>query len=187
MRVIAGSARRIQLVTPAGRSTRPTTDRIKETLFNMIQNSLADAVFLDLFGGSGAIGIEALSRGAKKAVFAENDREALRAIEENLRRTGFEKNADLLAMDYLGALKVLDGREEPFDIIFMDPPYRMEYERKALEYLAHSRLLTEDTIIIAEASLDTEVDYLEALGYDNYKTKEYRTNKHIFIRRKDIP
>lgn len=182
MRVIAGSARRIQLETPAGMGTRPTTDRIKETLFNMIQYDLPDARFLDLFSGSGAIGIEAISRGAKEAVFVEQEKNALDAIHTNLERTGFTEQSQVLSMDYLGALKVLAGRDETFDVIFMDPPYNHDYERKVLEYLKETSLINEDTTIIFEASLQTEYDYADNLGYEIYKVKKYKTNQHIFLK-----
>lgn len=181
MRVIAGSARRIQLMAPKGQNTRPTTDRIKETLFNMLQSELADARFLDLFSGSGAIGIEAVSRGAGEAVLVENERSALEAIEENLSRTRLTDQCRVMAMDYLGALKVLAGRKEAFDIIFMDPPYNMGLEEKALEYLKDSPLLKEGALVVFEASLDTEVSFAEALGYEIQKIKKYKTNQHIFL------
>ncbi len=182
MRVIAGSAKRIQLVTPEGLYTRPTTDRIKETLFNMIQDYLLDARFLDLFSGSGAIAIEAISRGAKEAVLVENNNAALNAIFTNLEKTGLEDKAQVLSMDYLGALKVLEGRKETFDVIFMDPPYDQSFEMKVLEYLSASDMLHEDTLIIFEASLKTDTEYTKSLGYELYKIKEYKTNKHVFLK-----
>lgn len=181
MRVIAGSARRIQLVTPKGLNTRPTTDRIKETLFNMLQRDLADARFLDLFSGSGGIGIEAVSRGAKEAVLVENEKNALEAIGENIRRTHLDEACKVMAMDYLGALKVLAARGEPFDLIFMDPPYDLGLEKKALEYIKDTPLIKEETLIIFEASLDTEASFTEAMGYEIHKTKLYKTNQHIFL------
>ena len=106
MRVIAGSAKRLQLKTIDGLDTRPTTDRIKETLFNMISHEIADSCFLDLFSGSGAIGIEALSRGAKEAVFVEQNRKAMACIRENLTFTKLAKQSVLLEMDVLSALNV---------------------------------------------------------------------------------
>lgn len=108
MRVIAGSAKRLQLKTIDGLDTRPTTDRIKETLFNMISHEIADSCFLDLFSGSGAIGIEALSRGAKEAVFVEQNRKAMACIRENLTFTKLAKQSVLLEMDVLSALKRLE-------------------------------------------------------------------------------
>lgn len=182
MRVIAGSAKRIQLITPEGLNTRPTTDRIKETLFNMIQDYLLDARFLDLFSGSGAIGIEAISRGAKEVVFVENSNAALDAISTNLKKTGLEEKAQVLSMDYMGALKVLEGRKEAFDVIFMDPPYDQYFERNVLEYLSASDMLHEETLIIFEASLKTDTEYTKTLGYEIYKIKEYKTNKHVFLK-----
>jgi len=137
MRVIAGSARRLLLKTPLGDNTRPTTDRIKETLFNMIQNEVPGSVFLDLFAGSGAIGIEALSRGADYAVFVENDKNALTCIEENLKHTGLNDKAGIYKQDVFVSLQSLEYKYE-FDIVFMDPPYDKELERRVLEYLTIS-------------------------------------------------
>ena len=120
MRVIAGSARRLLLKTIEGMDTRPTTDRIKETLFNMLNTQIAGCTFLDLFSGSGAIGIEALSRGAKQAFFVESNPEAVSCIRENLSRTHLEEGALVLNCDVIAGLKKLEGRNPRFDIIFMD-------------------------------------------------------------------
>lgn len=182
MRVIAGSARRIQLKTIEGMNTRPTTDRIKETLFNMISPYLADCRFLDLFSGSGAIGIEALSRGAKYACFVEQNPKAMQCIKENLKKTRLEDRADIMQTDVQSAIRKLDG-EAAFDYIFMDPPYRTGMEFQVLESLKHTSLLNEDTVIIIEAALETDFDRLQQLGYDIIKEKKYKTNKHIFVER----
>ncbi|SFG31396.1 16S rRNA (guanine966-N2)-methyltransferase [Lachnospiraceae bacterium C7] len=182
MRVIAGSARRLQLKTPNGLNTRPTSDKIKETLFNMIQGNVPGAYFLDLYSGSGQIGIEALSRGANYCVFVENNRQAEACITENIAFTKFDKQATLIKSDVMSALRTLEGKYK-FDVIFMDPPYNHEYEKEVLEYLVNSSLLKEDTVIIVEASLDTEFDYLEELGYHLIKYKQYKTNAHIFVRK----
>lgn len=181
MRVIAGTARRLQLKTPEGMDTRPTTDRIKETLFNMLAPNLYDCHFLDLFAGSGGIGIEALSRGAAEAVFVDNSAKAAACIKENLKFTRLEENASFLRMDVLSALSRLDG-EKSFDYIFMDPPYGKEIERKVLEYLIHSDLLSEDGTVIVEASKETSFDYVQELGWDIVKEKIYKTNKHVFLK-----
>ena len=127
MRVIAGSARSLKLKTLEGLDTRPTTDRIKETLFNIIGPTIYDSIFLDLFSGSGGIGIEALSRGAKEAVFVENNPKAMRCIKDNLRFTRLESRAATMTADVMNALYRLEG-EKIFDIIFMDPPY--DWKRK---------------------------------------------------------
>lgn len=185
MRVIAGKARRLQLKTPDGMNTRPTTDRVKETLFNMISHGLADASFLDLFAGSGAIGIEALSRGAARAVFVEKDPKAASCIQENLAHTRLAPQGQLLVTDVFSALRRLEGQER-FDYIFMDPPYDHLLEKQVLEYLSDSDLLAEDGLIIVEASLTTDFSYLDAMGYSLLKRKEYKTNAHIFAERKEM-
>lgn len=180
MRVIAGSAKRLQLKTLEGIDTRPTTDRIKETLFNMIAPTLFGSVFLDLFSGSGGIGIEALSRGAKEAVFVENNPKAMACIKDNLKYTKLSHKAVTLTKDVMTALYQLEG-EKSFDYIFMDPPYHKELEKKVLTYLSGSNLVYEDTVIIVEAAKDTDFSYLPELGFYMIKEKMYKTNKHIFI------
>lgn len=182
MRVIAGKARRTNLVTPEGRHTRPTSDRIKETLFNMLQQELYDTHFLDIFSGSGGIAIEALSRGAKEAVMIDNDNEAVRCIKENIRRTHFEDVTRVLKMDAVTALKKLDMTGNAFDIIFMDPPYNHDIEKKILEFLSDSCLVHKGTLIIVETSLETDISYMYDMSYSVEKVKEYKTNRHVFIR-----
>ncbi|MDO4324447.1 MAG: 16S rRNA (guanine(966)-N(2))-methyltransferase RsmD [bacterium] len=185
MRVIAGTAKRIPLKTIEGMETRPTTDRIKETLFNMLQPYLLDAVFLDLFSGSGAIGIEALSRGAKKAYFVESAPSAVSCIRENLRNTKLADKAEILPYDVKKALHVLEGRKLSADLVFMDPPYRHEYEKEVLTQLSASSLIHKDTLLIVEASLDTTFDYLNELSFVCTRQKTYKTNQHIFLYRKE--
>lgn len=185
MRVIAGSARRTNLVTPEGMETRPTTDRIKETLFNMINYDLPDCRFLDLFAGSGGIGIEALSRGASEAVFVEQAAEPLRCIRTNLEKTSFTEQSRVLAMEAAGALKVLDADGAPFDIIFMDPPYDNGWEERMLRILAASPICTSETMIIIEASLLTDFTFAETLGFTVVREKCYKTNKHVFLSRSE--
>ncbi len=181
MRVIAGTARSLPLKTVEGMDTRPTTDRIKETLFNMIQGGLCDCRFLDLFAGSGAIGIEALSRGAKEAVFVEKNKRASACISDNLKFTRLAGRGRLMEMDVLSALSRLEG-SGAFDYIFMDPPYHKEWEKQVLEALRGSSLVDEDTVIIVEAAQDTAFDYLEEYGYQIIRRKEYKTNMHIFVK-----
>lgn len=182
MRVIAGTARSLRLKTPEGLDTRPTADRIKETLFNMLQPYLGDAVFLDLFSGSGGIGIEALSRGARHAYFVENDRRALSCIVDNLKFTGFTQQATVMRQDAVSALYTV--AERAVDIVYMDPPYERGYEKQILEALREFPWLTSDSLIVAEASLQTDFSYLEELGYVCEKEKRYKTNKHIFCRKR---
>ena len=183
MRVIAGKARRIPLTTLPGMDTRPTTDRIKETLFNMLQSYLADCTFLDLFSGSGAIGIEALSRGAKEAVLVEQDRDALACIRENLKATRFEAEAQVKQGDVISVLRTL--QHAPFDLIFMDPPYDLRWEEKVLTVLSQASYVDEYTKIIVEASADTDMSYAEDMGFSVYREKSYGSNKHIFLEKKE--
>jgi 16S rRNA (guanine(966)-N(2))-methyltransferase RsmD len=184
MRVIAGKARRLMLKTIEGQDTRPTTDRIKETLFNMINTDMPDCSFLDLFSGSGAIGIEALSRGAKLAVMIEQNPKAAECIRENLKTTKLEEEGIVMNCDVLTGLSRLEGKGYVFDYVFMDPPYNMEWEKKVLEALVNSSMIQEHTVIITEASLETSFDYLESMGYGIIKDKNYKTNKHVFIKKK---
>ncbi len=184
MRVIAGKARRLTLKTIEGMDTRPTTDRIKETLFNILQQDLYDCYFLDLFSGSGAIGIEALSRGAKEAYFVENNKKAVNCIKENLAFTKLKENAIVMEEDVLTALKRLEARKIVFSIIFIDPPYHKMLEKEVLKYLQDSPLIDNHTLIIVEAALDTEISYLQEYGYYLEKKKEYKTNQHYFIKKK---
>ncbi len=181
MRVIAGTARSLPLKTREGKDTRPTTDRIKETLFNVLQPYVQEAVFLDLFSGSGGIGIEALSRGAYHAYFVENDAKAIECIIDNLKFTKFTERATVLKQDVISALSGISEKE--VDIIFMDPPYDQLFEKRVLEVLSSKNYVTEDTMIIVEASLRTDFSYLDELGFEIVKEKKYKTNKHMFIRR----
>jgi 16S rRNA (guanine966-N2)-methyltransferase len=182
MRVIAGKCRSLPLKTIQGTDTRPTTDRIKETLFNMLQPRLPGCRFLDLFAGSGAIGIEALSRGASFCCFVEQSRKAAACIRENLRFTGLEKDSQLLVTDARRAAEQLRGAE-PFDLIFMDPPYRKNLEREVLELLRDSPIVAEHALFVTEAALDTDFSWLEAAGYVCIREKKYKTNAHLFLER----
>ncbi len=182
MRVIAGTARSMPLKTVRGLDTRPTTDKTKETLFNILQSDIPDSRFLDLFSGSGSIAIEALSRGAAHAVLVEQNPKAAECIRENLRFTKVDDRAELQKCDVLTALHRMEG-QKPFDVIFMDPPYNQELERRTLEYLQHSTLADEYTVIVVEASVQTDFSYLEELGFHAYKYKKYKTGQHVFIQR----
>lgn len=181
MRVIAGSARSLPLKTIDGLETRPTTDRIKETLFNMIQADVPGSRFLDLYAGSGAIGIEALSRGAKTAYFVERSRECIECIKYNLHFTHLEENSVVMETDVLSAISRI-RTEQPFDIVFMDAPYRSGADKEVLTALSASKLVDSYSTIIVEEALDTDFSYIE--GIDRLyikKEKKYKTNKHVFI------
>lgn len=184
MRVIAGSRRSIRLTTVKGDKVRPTTDRIKETLFNILQPDIPGASFLDLFSGSGAIGIEALSRGAKEAVLVEQDRDALACIRANVKVTRFETEAQVKAGDVVSVLRTL--QHAPFDLIFMDPPYDMGWEEKVLTILSQASYVDEYTKIIVEGSAGTDLSYAESLGFSIYREKSYGSNKHIFLEKRKL-
>lgn len=185
MRVIAGTARRLNLITAPGAGTRPTTDRIKETLFNMLQPEIPGCRFLDLFSGSGGIGIEALSRGAAEAVFVENNRRAAACIRQNLAFTHLSEKARLLESDVTAALARLEKEKKAFHVIFMDPPYKMGWAEKILSVLSSSCLADEETLILAEESEEADFSFAEALGFSVVREKIYKTNKHVFLRRRE--
>ncbi len=184
MRVIAGTARSLPLKTVEGMETRPTTDRIKETLFNMLNSRIPGCRFLDLFAGSGAIGIEALSRGAAQAVFVEKNERALRCIRENLAFTHLSERGLVQAGDVLFALSVLEQEAAgPFDLVCMDPPYGEGWERPVCEKLAGGRLIDEDSCVIVEAALSTDFSWTKDIGLAIQKEKKYKTNKHVWLRK----
>ncbi len=182
MRVISGNNRGMQLLTPEGLGTRPTSDRIKETLFNMISFDIPDSRFLDLFSGSGQMGIEALSRGASEAVFVEKDKNAINCIEKNIGKARLDDKTTLLKMDVFSALNSLNNHSI-FDFVFMDPPYNKLIEKEVLKQLSSKDYISEDTTIIVEASLETDFDYLNEYGYHILKEKIYKTNKHLFLKK----
>ncbi len=165
-----------------GSGTRPTTDRIKETLFNILQNDLLSIRFLDLYAGSGAIGIEALSRGAASACFVDSSRNATRIIRDNLAATHLEDQAEVMQCDVLKSFTYLEGTE-PFQIIFMDPPYHSKEPERVLSNLSknHYSFVTSETLIIIEEALNTDLPDLSSLGFILSRVKTYKTNKHIFL------
>ncbi|MBP3912914.1 MAG: 16S rRNA (guanine(966)-N(2))-methyltransferase RsmD [Lachnospiraceae bacterium] len=182
MRVIAGSARSMPLRTVKGLDVRPTTDRTKETLFNIIQSYIPGCRFLDLFAGSGSIGIEALSRGAEAAFFVEKDPRAQKLILENLEFTKLDDRAVLKKGDVFSQLPLLE-REDPFDVIFMDPPFRLHLEKDVLTYLKDSGIPSDDAVIIVECEPSTDFSYLPELGFDIIKQKIYGNSSHVFLKK----
>jgi len=178
MRVIAGSARSVPLMTPAGLNTRPTTDKIKETLFNMIHFDLPEAVFIDLYSGSGAIGIEAISRGASHAYFVDNSKKAIECIKANVLKCKFADKATIISRDVSDALYQINDKA---DIIFMDPPYELGEELGIMKQLYSSKLIDEDTIIIIESDINRDFSEIEDIGYSIIKEKNYKNNKHTFF------
>jgi len=180
MRVIAGTRRSLPLKSLEGDATRPTADRYKETLFNVLQTDIPGCRFLDLCAGSGAIGIEALSRGARHAVFVENSRKALQVIKDNIHFTKFEDESDLIlsdAVSYVRGLRVVD-----FDVIFIDPPYNNDLEVAVLEVLDGKQFKNPDVRIVVEAALEQDFSFLDRTRFVLEKVKAYKSNKHLFLR-----
>ena len=165
MRVISGSAKGRKLKTPHGMDVRPTADSVKEAVFNIIRDEIAGRRVLDLFAGSGQMGIEALSRGAREAVFVDSSVTSLKLVKENLDLCGF--NGKTVKED---ALKYLQ-RAEPFDLIFLDPPYDSEYYEKVLEKIKLFDILTDGGIIIVEARKERKLPDME---YPFKMLKEYQ-------------
>ena len=180
MRVISGKARGVNLKTPEGVLTRPTIDRVKEALFSIINFDIPASNVLDLFGGTGQLGIEALSRGAKSAVFVDQREDACKLIKENLRRTKLEQDAKVVRMDYLNYLKRC---REKYDIIFLDPPYAEVFLENALKCITEIDILQSGGIIVAERPLGKDLPW-DFEGYT--RSKDYKYGKVLLtIYRKD--
>ena len=171
MRVITGKARGIQLKTPEGLQTRPTADRVKEACFSIIMNDIPGATVLDLFGGTGQLGIEALSRGAEKAVFVDASEKACKLIRENLKRTKMEGEGKVFRSDYL---VYLNNTAEKFDIIFLDPPYAEVFLENALKRITEIDILRSGGIIVTERPLEKELPF-EYEGYS--RSRDYKYGK----------
>lgn len=180
MRVITGKARGVQLKTPEGMRTRPTTDRVKEALFSIIQFEIPGRRVLDLFGGTGQLGIEALSRGAKSAVFVDAQEDACKLIRENLKRTRLEQDGKVVRADYMDYLKRC---REQFDIIFLDPPYAEVFLENAIKTITEIDILQSGGIIIAERPLGKELPW-DFPGFT--RSKDYKYGKTLLtLYRKD--
>jgi 16S rRNA (guanine(966)-N(2))-methyltransferase RsmD len=163
VRIIAGKYRSRRLAAPSGAQTRPTSDRLRETLFNVLGPSVKGSIWIDLFAGSGAVGIEALSRGARTVYFVESSSRAARAIRSNLASLGVKDGCEVVEREANSALRLLESHAPAFDFCFLDPPYRKQddYEQ-VLTFLSRSRLLKAESLIIAEH--DKHFDLGEAFG-----------------------
>ena len=182
MRIIAGTARSIPLETPPGLDTRPTTDRIKETLFNMLQFEIVARPFLDLFAGSGAMGLEAVSRGASFAFLVDMGRAQVDCIRKNIARCHFEDRTRLIQKDVLAALKDIAQSMQPGSpVVFMDPPYDKGLEFPVLKKLQELFILDEESLVVVETSLKGDLSPAEAYGYRIIKEKKYKNQKHVFL------
>ena len=169
MRVITGKARGVVLKTPDGMQTRPTSDRVKEALFSILQFELPGMAVLDLFGGTGQLGIEALSRGAARAVFVDAGEAACKIIKENLRRTKLESQAKVVRSDYLTYLKTT---KEHFDLILLDPPYAEVFLENSLNCISEIDILQTGGIIVTERPVGRELPF-DYPGYTRSKDYKY--------------
>ena len=167
MRIIAGSARGITLKTPGGMHTRPTTERVKESLFSAIQFEIAGRQVLDLFAGSGQLGLEALSRGASEAVFVDADKKAFKILSENIRRSGFQEKASLRCEDSLSYLRKCGKK---FNLVFLDPPYQSSFLQDAVKLMFEFDIFLPNAIIVAEYSKGNKPDFSD---YGLIPSKEY--------------
>lgn len=150
MRIISGISRGRRLATVKGRSLRPTSDRVKESIFNILGKEMEAQNVLDLFSGTGNLGIEALSRGAKRAVFVERARDALRMIQKNLFQCGFSDQAEIIPKEVNRAIGILEAKGESFDLILMDPPYEKGWVERTLLKLCCHTIYHEGSILVIE-------------------------------------
>ncbi len=179
MRIIAGEAKGKRIKTRKGVETRPTLDRIKESLFGILSPYINEARFLDLFSGSGSIALEALSRGAKKAIMIEKDPEALKYIIENINSLGFDTKSRAYKNDVFRAIEILSKKREKFDIIFMDPPYRDEVCTKVIKAIEKAGILEENGLILGEHHIAEKMP--EAIGkYKKVDERVYKTKVITF-------
>lgn len=184
MRITAGELKNRKIKSREGRETRPTLERIKEAIFSIIGDKVEKAVFLDLYSGTGNIAIEALSRGAARAVMIEQDKDALRIIIENLNNLGLDRRARAYKNDVFRALEILGRKNEKFDIIFLDPPYKENITTDTIKKLSEIGLLEKDGIIISEHSvyekLDNRID-----NFVKYDERDYNKKIVSFYKLKD--
>ncbi len=179
MRIIAGEKKGRTLIAPKGEDTRPTLERVKEAVFGIVQFELHGSTVLDLFAGSGALGIEALSRGADKCVFCDVSRSAIAVIKQNLEKVGYDSEATVLEMDFETALNRLKAAGETFDVVFIDPPYAEGLYEKTLELLFDGGLLNESFTLIIEHDKRVEIQKRDGV---NMKTKRYGDVRITVIR-----
>ncbi len=182
MRVISGIARGTILYTLEGLETRPTLDRVKEALFSSIQSKILDSYVLDLFSGSGALGIETISRGARQAILCDKSRKAIEIIKKNVEKTKFQEKIQIMNKDYEECLNNVNNK---FDIIFIDPPYKNDIAVKAIKKVVELNLLEKEGIIILETDDEQrELKELENINISILCVKKYGRVKLIFLNQK---
>lgn len=185
MRIISGSARGTKLITLSGETTRPTLDRVKEPLFSIIQNKILDSTVLDLFSGSGALGLEALSRGATMAVLCDKNIEAIKVINQNIEKTKMKDKAIVINTDYKKCLEQLKVKNMKFDLIFLDPPYKANFAVDALNKILELDLILDSGIIVIETDEEErELEQLEQININVKDIRKYGRVKLMFLSRK---
>lgn len=181
MRVISGKVRGLKLNTPKNNDVRPTTDRVKESLFNIINSYMIQSNVLDLFSGTGSLGIECLSRGANKCVFVDLSKDSINIIKSNIKKARFENESVVLNLDFKNAIDKLKIQNEEFDVIFMDPPYYKDMFIEALEKVDNAGLLKEEGIIVVEH--DTKHDFPDNIGrLEKIRNKKYGSTTLTFYK-----
>ena len=181
MRIISGRARGTKLYTLEGDTTRPTLDRVKESIFNIIQNRIKDSIFLDLFAGSGAMGLEAASRGAKKAILCDKNKNAMQIIKRNIEKTHLEQNVQTYLDDYENVLKT--KIKEKIDIIYIDPPYNSNFAINSIKTILEKNLVTKDSIIMIETDRKNEIEEeLKNIEIEIVDERKYGKAEIIFLR-----
>lgn len=184
MRIISGTARGSKLATLEGLETRPTLDRVKEPLFSIIQNYVKDAIVLDLFAGSGALGLETLSRGAKQVIFSDSSSKAINVITQNLEKTKFTDKAIVLSNSYEEVLKLMVNEKKEFDIIFLDPPYASGLLEQIVLYIKDHNLLKKDGIIVIETDAEIEIQKIQNVDMHIKDIRKYGRVMLLFLERK---
>ena len=181
MRIISGTARGTKLYTLEGQTTRPTLDRVKESLFNIIQNEIPNSIFLDLFSGSGAIGLEAASRGAKKAILCDKSKDAIKIINKNIQKTHLSEKVELYNLDYELLLKT--KVKEKLDIVYIDPPYDSDFVIKSIKCIIEQKLTGENSVIIIETDDEQRIlKDMENLEIEITDTRKYGRASLIFLK-----
>jgi RNA methyltransferase, rsmD family len=181
MRIISGTARGTKLYTLEGQTTRPTLDRVKESLFNIIQNKIQNSIFLDLFSGSGAIGLEAASRGAKKTILCDKSKEAITVIKKNIEKTHLSEKVELYNLDYELLLKT--KIKEKIDIVYIDPPYDSDFVIKSLKNIIDKELVKDDSTIIIETDDEQRIlDDLKEMKVEITDKRKYGRAILIFLK-----
>lgn len=184
MRIIGGSNRGTKLYSLEGDNTRPSLDRVKESLFNIINFDLQDSIVLDLFSGSGALALESLSRGASKAYMCDNNRKAIEVIKKNIEKTRFEKQTELTYSSYDKALEHYKNNNIKFDIVFLDPPYMSDYSYKATQFIIENNMLNENGYIVIETDDDDRIKENLNNNVEIYDERKYGRVELLFLRKK---